>query len=107
MATKPAILKNYVVLEPGVKKRLVITDPRIEEVTIPDPKLKRPKTIRRLVWTVLEEDGVTVTKYFTVVSEKLAQMLIALWERRATDRICVEITMFGVDLAKDYEVRTC
>jgi hypothetical protein len=107
MATKPVILKNYVTLEPGVRKRLVITDPRVEEVTIPDPKTKRPKTIRRLVWTVLEEDGVAVTKYFTVVSEKLAQMLMALWERRATDRICVEITQFGVDLAKDYEVRPC
>jgi hypothetical protein len=107
MATKPVILKNYVTLEPGVRKRLVITDPRVEEVTIPDPKTKRPKTIRRLVWTVLEEDGVAVTKYFTVVSEKLAQMLMALWERRAADRICVEITQFGVDLAKDYEVRPC
>jgi hypothetical protein len=107
VATRPLVLKNYVVLEPGVKKRLVITDPRIEEVTIPDPKTKRPKTIRRLVWTVLEEDGVAVTKYFTVVSEKLAQMLMALWERRTADRICVEITQFGVDLAKDYEVKTC
>jgi hypothetical protein len=107
VATRPVILKNYVALEPGVRKRLVITDPRIEEVTIPDPKTKRPKTIRRLVWTVLEEDGVAVTKYFTVVSEKLAQMLMALWERRTGDRICVEVAMFGVDLAKDYEVKTC
>jgi hypothetical protein len=107
VATRPTVLKNYVVLEPGVRKRLVITDPRIEEVTIPDPKTKRPKTIRRLVWTVLEEDGVPTTTYFPVVSEKLAQMLMALWERRTGDRICVEVTMFGVDLAKDYEVRTC
>jgi hypothetical protein len=105
--TKPLILKNYVVLEPGVKKRLVIKDPYIEEATIPDPKTRRPKTVRRQMWTVLEEDGMTVTKYFPVVSEKLAQMLTALWEKRTADRICVEVTMFGVDLAKDYEVRSC
>ena len=47
------------------------------------------------------------TKYFTTPSEKLAQMLMAIWDKRTGDRICVIITEFGVELAKDYEVRPC
>jgi hypothetical protein len=107
MGVEPRILQNFVRLVPGVKKRLVMSDPLVEEVVIPDPVTKRPKTIRRLRFTVHEEDGMPVTKYFTTPSERLAQMLMAIWERRAADRICVEITMFGTGLAKDYEVRTC
>lgn len=107
MGVEPRILQNYVRLTPGVRKRLVLTEPVIEEVTIRDPKTNRPKSIRRLRFTVLEEDGVPVTKYFTTPSEKLAQMLMAIWERRVGDRICVEIVEFGRDLAKDYEVTPC
>ncbi|MCC6014094.1 MAG: hypothetical protein LM564_00125 [Desulfurococcaceae archaeon] len=107
MPVEPQILKNYVKLVSGVPKRLVLSDPVIEEITIRDPKTQKPKVIRRLRWTVLEEDGMTVTKYFTTPSEKLAQMLYAIWDKRTTDRICVIITEFGVELAKDYEVRPC
>jgi len=107
MAVEPRILQNYVRLVPGVRKRLVLTDPTIEEVTIKDPITKKPKIIRRLRFTVLEEDGLAVTKYFTTPSEKLAQFLMAMWERRVGDRICVDITEFGVSLAKDYEVSPC
>jgi hypothetical protein len=104
---EPLVLKNYVKLTPGVPKRLVLTDPAIEEITIRDPKTQRPKIIRRLRWAVLEEDGVATTKYFTTPSEKLAQMLLAIWDKRTGDRICVTITEFGIELAKDYEVRPC
>ena len=107
MPVEPAILKNYVKLIPGVPKKLVMEYSHIEPVTITDPKTKRPKTINRMVWKVYEEDGMTVTKYFTTPSEKLAQMLMAIWDKRTSDRICVIITEFGTDLAKDFEVRLC
>lgn len=107
MGVEPRILSNYVRLKPGERKKLVLTDPRIVEVTIKDPKSQRPKIIRRLEWTVLEEDGVPTIKYFSTVSEKLAQLLFAIWDKRTTDRICVYITEFGSDLAKDYEVIPC
>jgi hypothetical protein len=95
MPVEPSVLSNYVKLMPGVRKRLVLTDPVIEEV------------IRRLRWTVLEEDSVPTTKYFTTPSEKLAQMLLAIWDKRTGDRICVHITEFGTELAKDFEVSPC
>ena len=104
---EPRILANFVRLTPGVRKRLVLRDPTIEEITIVDPHTKRPKSLRRLRFTVTEEDGVPTTKYFTTLSEKLAQMLMALWDRRTADTICVYITEFGTSLAKDYEVMPC
>jgi len=107
VGVEPRILQNYVRLVPGVKKRLVLVDPVIEEVTIKDPITKKPKVIRRLRFTVLEEDRTPVTKYFTTPSEKLAQMLLTIWDKRTADRICVEITEFGTGLAKDYEVSVC
>jgi len=107
MSVEPRILSNYVKLVPGVRKRLVLRDPVIEEIAIVDPHTKRPKPLRRLRFTVVEEDGVAVTKYFTTLSEKLAQMLMAIWDRRTADAICVYIAEFGTSLAKDYEVMPC
>ena len=107
MPIEPHVLGNYVRLTPGTPKRLVLTDPTIEEITIKDPKTGKPKVIRRLRFTVLEEDGRAVAKYFTTPSEKLAQMLLAIWDKRAGDRICVIITEFGHELAKDFEVKVC
>ncbi len=107
MPVEPRILANYVKLIPGVKKRLKLKDPVVEEITIKDPITKQPKIIRRLRFTVLEEDGMPVTKYFTTPSEKLAQQLMAIWDKRTADTICVEITEFGVGLAKDFEVSIC
>jgi hypothetical protein len=104
---EPKVLANYVKLTPGVKKKLKLKDPVIEEVPIPDPVTKQPKIIRRLRFTVLEEDNMPVTKYFTTPSEKLAQQLMAVWDNRKGDFICVEITEFGSGLAKDFEVSIC
>ena len=107
MPVIPRILGNYVVLEPGKSKRLVIGNPRIVEYIIRDPKTGLSKTVRALEWDVYEEDGKPTKKIFRVLSEKLAQMLWTLWERRTSDKICVVITMFGQDLAKDYQVEPC
>lgn len=107
MGVEPRVLANYVRLIPGVRKRLVLTRPTIEEVVIPDRTTGGVKTVRRLRFDVLEEDGVPVKKYFTTLSEKLAQMLMAIWSRRAGETICVYITEIGTGLAKDYEVSVC
>lgn len=100
-------LANYIELIPNVPARLVLTEPVLEEVTIPDPATKATKTLRRLRFKVLEIDGAPTTTYFHVLSRKLAETLMPLWERRVGDTICVEITAFGVGLAKDYQVRPC
>ncbi len=107
VTVEPRILSNYVKLIPGVKKKLKLKDPVIEDVTIKDPVTKMPKVIRRLRFTVVEEDGMPVAKYFTTTSEKLAQQLMTLYNNRKADYICVEITEFGAGLAKDFEVSIC
>ena len=101
------ILGNYVKLEPGKPKRLVLTNPRIVEITIRDPKTKLVKTVRALEFDVLEEDGRPVRKVFRTLSEKLAEALMALWEHREGDRICVIITWHPMDFATEYEVSPC
>ncbi|MEM3982482.1 MAG: hypothetical protein QXM71_07185 [Thermofilum sp.] len=107
MGVEPRVLANYVRLVPGVRKKLVLTRPTVEEMVIPDRVTGGTKTVRRLRFDVLEEDGVPVRKYFTTLSEKLAQALMAIWDRRTGETICVYITERGVGLAKDYEVSTC
>ena len=108
MAEAPRlILGNYVVLPPDTPKRLVIGNPRIVDHIIRDPKTKLPKVVKALEWDVYEEDGAPVRKVFRVLSEKLAQALWTLWERRTGDRICVVIVRHPMDLATEYEVRPC
>ncbi|MEM1669095.1 MAG: hypothetical protein QXV81_08135 [Ignisphaera sp.] len=104
---EPQILSNYVKLTPGVRKKLVLTNPVIEETVIPDRVTGGTKTVRRLRFDVLEEDGVPVKKYFTTLSEKLAQMLMTIWSKRSGETICVYIVERGVGLAKEYEISTC
>jgi len=107
MPVRKPVLGNYIELIPGARARLVLTNPVVEEVTIPDKVTKATKTLRRLRWEVLEVDGEPTHTYFHVLSRKLAETLMALWDRRIGDRICVEITEFGTGLAKDYEVKPC
>jgi len=107
MPVKQPPLANYIELIPGVRARLVLSNPVIEEVVIPDKATGGTKTLRRLRWEVLEVDGAPTHTYFHVLSRKLAETLMALWERRTGDRICVEITEFGTGLAKEYEVKPC
>ena len=98
-------LINYVVLPPDTPKKLKLSDPRIEERIIRDPKTGMLKTVKALVFKCTEEDGKPVNKTFSTLSRKLAQMLMALWERRRTDYIYVEIIRHPADYATEYEVR--
>jgi len=98
-------LANYVILPPDTPKKLKLTDPRIEERVIRDPKTGMLKTVKALVFRCLEEDGRPVNKVFSTLSVKLAKMLMALWERRRADYIYVEIIRHPADYATEYEVR--
>ena len=99
------ILGNYVVLEPGKPKRLRLTNPRIEERIIRDPKTGRIKTVRALVFDCIEEDGRPVSKQFSTLSEKLATVLWSLWEQGVLKDHVVEIVWHPMDFATEYEVR--
>lgn len=100
-----SVLGNFVKLEPERPKRLKLTRPRIEERIIHDPKTGMTKVVRALVFDCIEEDGRPVSKTFSTLSEKLARMLLAIWERRTKDYIYVEIIWYPRDFATEYEVR--
>jgi len=65
------LVENWVVLSPGVPKRLHFTEHKVADRVITDPIFGRPKTVSSLLFLVDEEDGRAVNKTFSVVSEKL------------------------------------
>lgn len=69
------VLENFVTLVPGVPKTMHFTAGEIVNKVITDPALLRAKTIKALHLEVDREDGVPVSKSFSVTSEKLAQSL--------------------------------
>jgi len=73
---------NWVVLKPGVEKRLRLRDHAFVDRVLTDPVWKEPKTVRTLMFRVSMEDGVPVDKVWSVVSGKLAQELSGYLEGR-------------------------
>lgn len=66
------LIENWVKLKPGIPKRLHFVNHAVESRRILDPVMKTSKDISSLVFAVDREDGLAVTKSFSVVSEKLA-----------------------------------
>jgi len=98
------VLANYVKLTPDVPKLLHFIDHAITEKTIMDPLLKRPKTVRSLVFFVDEEDGAMVTKTFSIISEKLAARLWPYVEEKKYVNYNFRITQRGRGFLAEYEV---
>ena len=67
-----ALIENWVKLEPGVRKRLHFVNHAFVDRPITDPWTKLLVVRRSLIFYVDREDGVPVSKTFSVLSEKLA-----------------------------------
>lgn len=65
-------IQNWVMLSPGVEKRLRFSDHVLRKKTITDPVTKRPKEVESLEFIVSMEDGSPVSRTFSIVSQKLA-----------------------------------
>ena len=65
-------LENWVVLEPGVTKKLHFYAHKFVDRVITDVILKRPRTVKGLNLYVDEEDGEKVDKVYSVLSAKHA-----------------------------------
>ena len=70
MAVSP--IQNWVILSPGVERRLRFSDHRIVTKSITDPVSRGPKTVEALEFTVTMDDGAPVSRSFSVVSQRLA-----------------------------------
>lgn len=75
-----AIIENWVKLKVGIPKRVHFVNHAIETRRIMDPVMKMLKDIQAVVFAVDREDGVAVSKSFSIVSEKLATELGAYLE---------------------------
>lgn len=68
-------LENWVILKPGVPKKLHFSDHRFLERVITDPVFGVEKRVQSLMLLVDEEDGHPVEKTLSIVSSKLVQEL--------------------------------
>jgi len=67
-----ALIENWVKLEPGIRKRLHFTGYIVQSRQFTNPITKQQEVRQSLVLSVDREDGVAVSKSFSVMSEKLA-----------------------------------
>jgi len=65
-------IQNWIVLSPGVEKRLRFSNHVITKKTIVDPVTKLPKTVEALEFDVALDDGQPTARRFSIVSQKLA-----------------------------------
>ncbi|MBA7472208.1 MAG: hypothetical protein GH156_00585 [Dehalococcoidia bacterium] len=98
-------IAQYVVLEKEKPKRMLFNRWWWEDRQLTDPKSKRLKTARIMVFHVTQEDGERVDKTFSALAYKLQQSLAPLIETGQIFTRLVEITWYPRDYATEYAVR--
>jgi hypothetical protein len=100
-------LDNFVKLEPDREKILRIKEGsfRIEPRIIKDPSSKQTKTVNSAVMDVIQEDGRTVQKGFSTLSDKLAVQLKAAHDNGTLYRYSVGIKRVGSGFVTEYQLR--
>lgn len=98
-------IAQYVVLEKEKPKRMLFNRWWWEDRQITDPKSKRLKTARVMVFHVTQEDGERVDKTFSVLAYKLQQSLAPLIETGQIFTRLVELTWYPRDYATEYALR--
>jgi len=71
-----------------------------------DPITRLPKSLAAAVIDVIEEDGKTVSKRFSTISEKLAKTLLALHLNGSLYSGKIGITQRGEGYIREFSVRT-
>lgn len=71
------VLGNWVKLIPGQEKRLRFSGGGVQAREIVDPVTQKAKTVNSLHLSVVLEDGIPVSKSFSIVSERLASEMQA------------------------------
>jgi len=99
-----AVLENYVVLTPGVRKILHFYDHMFAVREIRDPILGKVKPVRSLTLFVDEEDGKPVKKILSVIQEKLAAALAPYLPGKRYLEFNFAITKIGTGFAAEFQV---
>jgi len=98
------LLGNYVTLSEGIPKRLRFESHQIVQRLITDPMTKSPKTVNVLEFKVLEEDGIAVSKIYSVTSEKHAQQFAPFLEGQGYRGKVFTIIPRGRGYLREYSV---
>jgi len=65
-------ITNFVMLSPGVQKELHFSDHKIEPRVITDPLTKAQRKVESLLFIVDVEDGRSVSRTYSILSQKHA-----------------------------------
>lgn len=103
--TATNLLSNYIRLVPGIPARMHFTDDYMVERTIADGETGKPKTIKSLVFYVDELDGESVSRTFSIMSQKLAAHLEPFRKDKEYNRYDFIITQIGEGFLKDWNVQ--
>ena len=95
---------NYVKLEPNKTKRLKFDKWSWEERPIVDPRSKLEKTVKVMVFHVVEEDGQPVDKVFSALAYKLQQTLAPLIDTGTIFTRRIDLTWYPRGYATEYSV---
>lgn len=96
---------QYVKLEKEKPKQMLFDRWWWEDRRITDPKTKRLKTAKIMVFHVTQEDREPVDKTFSALAIKLQETLAPYIETGQIFTRLVEITWYPQDYATDYAVR--
>jgi hypothetical protein len=98
-------IANYIKLEKDKPKRMRFDRWWWEERQLTDPKSKRLKTAKVMVFHVYEEDGQRVDKTYSTLSTKHMEDLAPHIETGSIFTRLVEITHHPMDYATEYSLR--
>ncbi|MEM3092172.1 MAG: hypothetical protein QXW26_04680 [Candidatus Nitrosocaldus sp.] len=99
------VLGNYIKLEADKPKLLRFSRLYIAEREIRDPFTNQVKKVRVLEGRVIQEDGVTVDKIFSITAEKLAVQLERFIDDREINKYLFTIVKRGTGYLTEYEVQ--
>ena len=98
------MLMNYIALETDRPIKIHVTDDYVVDRSIADNVRGGLKRVKSLVFQVDELDGESVSRTFSILSDKLAAKFQPYLRDRAYRNFDFRITKTGIDLATNFIV---
>ena len=99
------VLRNFIVLQNDTPAVIHAVDHQFVDKEITDPLTRKPKTATTLEFTVDSLNGEAVNTTWSVISEKLAQMLQPFLQDRRYRDVNFIVTKRGSGFMTEFEFR--
>jgi len=95
---------EYVIIQPGATKILMLDGVTTEDWSITDPETKELKTVPSLTFHVTEEDGKVVDKVLRIIQKRTVAILRPYVESGEIFKRKLKISRIGSGFTAVYEV---